>query len=257
MPATCPQPSGPMPTQCKPLSFRFQGCQCRRETPRSSPAGRSRRTPEPCRSGRWGASSDSLDRVPACFSDHRGPRLGIQTCRPCWCSASPALPWATRDLNDHDGPRHDPQSARGSPQGLCAAGRQRTRPRRSRPHSLLACGPHGTIEHREILTIRDSALPNILTPYDPNCGIQKGVTPLPVDVVFDNRALLGACKYYLVYQADLGNECSACSASVTESVQPRVGPNDICNSMFNCLIAYADKQSRLMFPNSTLRGCVG
>ena len=96
-----------MPTQCKPLSFAFQGCQRRRVTAAFD-------------GGSITSNAGALllreidrfiglfDRVAACFTDHRDPRLRVHSLRTLVAQRITGIALGYEDLNDHDDLRHDP-----------------------------------------------------------------------------------------------------------------------------------------------------
>ena len=96
-----------MPTQCKPLSFLFQGFQRRRITAAFD-------------GGSITANAGALllreidrfvglfDRVAACFTDHRDPRLRVHALRTLLAQRITGIALGYEDLNDHDDLRHDP-----------------------------------------------------------------------------------------------------------------------------------------------------
>ena len=96
-----------MPTQCKPLSFTFQGCQRRRVTAAFD-------------GGSITSNAGALllreidrfvglfDRVAACFTDHRDQRLTEHSVRTLVAQRITGIALGYEDLNDHDDLRHDP-----------------------------------------------------------------------------------------------------------------------------------------------------
>ena len=96
-----------MPTQCKPLSFVFQGFQRRRVTAAFD-------------GGSITSNAGALllreidrfvglfDRVAACFRDHRDPRLRVHALRTLLAQRITGIALGYEDLNDHDDLRHDP-----------------------------------------------------------------------------------------------------------------------------------------------------
>ena len=96
-----------MPTQCKPLSFVFQGFQRRRVTAAFD-------------GGSITSNAGALllrevdrfvglfDRVAACFKDHRDPRLRVHALRTLLAQRITGIALGYEDLNDHDDLRHDP-----------------------------------------------------------------------------------------------------------------------------------------------------
>ena len=96
-----------MPTHCKPLSFVFQACQRRRVTAAFD-------------GGAITSNAGALllreidrfiglfDRVAACFTDHRDPRLTQHSVRTLVAQRITGIALGYEDLNDHDELRHDP-----------------------------------------------------------------------------------------------------------------------------------------------------
>ena len=96
-----------MPTQCKPLSFVFQGCRRRRVTAAFD-------------GGSITSNAGALllreidrfvglfDRVAACFTDHRDRRLTEHSVRTLVAQRITGIALGYEDLNDHDDLRHDP-----------------------------------------------------------------------------------------------------------------------------------------------------
>ena len=96
-----------MPTQCKPFSFAFQGCQRRRVTAAFD-------------GGSITSNAGALllreidrfvglfDRVAACFKDHRDPRFTEHSLRTLVAQRITGIALGYEDLNDHDDLRHDP-----------------------------------------------------------------------------------------------------------------------------------------------------
>ena len=96
-----------MPTQCKPLSFVFQGFQRRRVTAAFD-------------GGSITSNAGALllreidrfvglfDRVAACFKDHRDPKLRVHAPRTMLAQRITGIAMGYDDLNDHDDLRRDP-----------------------------------------------------------------------------------------------------------------------------------------------------
>ena len=96
-----------MPTQCKPPSCRFQGFQRRRVTAAFD-------------GGSITSNAGALllreidrlvglfDRVAACFTDHRDPRLRVHALRTLLAQRITGIALGYEDLNDHDDLRRDP-----------------------------------------------------------------------------------------------------------------------------------------------------
>ena len=96
-----------MPTQCRPVSFGFQGCRGRKVTAAfdggaiTSNGGALLLRETDRRIGLF-------DRVAACFTDGRDPRLTEHSVRTLVAQRITGLALGYEDLNDHDSLRHDP-----------------------------------------------------------------------------------------------------------------------------------------------------
>ena len=96
-----------MPTQCKPISFAFQGRQGRRVT--AAFDGESITSNAGALLLRAADRSIGLvDRVAACFTDHRDARLTEHSVQTLVAQRIMGIALGHEDLNDHDELRHDP-----------------------------------------------------------------------------------------------------------------------------------------------------
>ncbi|WP_420632577.1 IS1380 family transposase [Candidatus Palauibacter sp.] len=114
-----------MPTQRKPVSFAFQGCQGRKVAA-SFNGGAITSNAGALLLGRIGRNGGLFDRVAACFTDHRDPRLTEHSVRTLVAQRIVGLALGYEDLNDHDHLRRDPvlgllAGKLGGGRGNCAA----------------------------------------------------------------------------------------------------------------------------------------
>ena len=116
-----------MPTQCKPLSFAFQGCQGRRVA--AAFDGRAITSNAGVLLLREiDRSVGLLDQVADCFTDYRDPRLTEHSVGTLVRQRVMGITLGYEDLNDHDQLRQEPCSGpalrqdRGTLEGLCAVG---------------------------------------------------------------------------------------------------------------------------------------
>ena len=96
-----------MPTQCKPLSFVFQGCQRRRVTA-AFDGGSITSNAGALLLRELDRFVGLFDRVAAGFTDHRDPRLTEYSVRTLVAQRITGIALGYEDLNDHDELRHDP-----------------------------------------------------------------------------------------------------------------------------------------------------
>ena len=96
-----------MPTQCKPQSFAFQGCQRRRVTA-AFDGGSITSNAGVLLLREIDRFVGLFDRVAACFTDHRDPRLRVHALRTLVAQRITGIALGYEDLNDHDDLRHDP-----------------------------------------------------------------------------------------------------------------------------------------------------
>ncbi len=96
-----------MPTQCKPISFAFQGCQGRRVTA-AFDGGSITSNAGALLLRAVDRSIGLVDRVAACFTDHRDARLTEHSVRTLVAQRIMGIALGHEDLNDHDELRHDP-----------------------------------------------------------------------------------------------------------------------------------------------------
>ena len=114
-----------MPTQCRPVSFGFQGCRGRRVTAAFDGGAITSNAGALLLRG-IDRSTGLFDRVAACFTDHRDPGLTEHSVRTLVAQRITGLALGYEDLSDHDSLRHDPLLAllsgklRGG-RGRCAA----------------------------------------------------------------------------------------------------------------------------------------
>ena len=96
-----------MPTQRKPISFAFQGCQGRTVTAAFN-GGTITSHAGALLLRESGRAMGLFDRVAACFTDHRDPALTEHSVATMVAQRIVALALGYEDLNDHDHLRHDP-----------------------------------------------------------------------------------------------------------------------------------------------------
>ena len=96
-----------MPTQCKPISFAFQGCQGRKVTA-AFDGGSITSNGGALLLRAADRSIGLIDRVAACFTDHRDARLTEHSVRTLVAQRVMGIALGHEDLNDHDELRHDP-----------------------------------------------------------------------------------------------------------------------------------------------------
>ena len=96
-----------MPTQCKPISFVFQGCQGRKVTA-AFDGGSITSNAGALLLRAVDRSIGLMDRVAACFTDHRAPHLTEHSVRTLVAQRIMGIALGYEDLNDHDELRHDP-----------------------------------------------------------------------------------------------------------------------------------------------------
>ena len=96
-----------MPTQCKPISFAFQGCQGRKVTA-AFDGGSITSNAGALLLRAVDRSIGLIDRVAACFTDHRAPHLTEHSVRTLVAQRTMGIALGYEDLNDHDELRHDP-----------------------------------------------------------------------------------------------------------------------------------------------------
>ena len=96
-----------MPTRCKPLSLVFQGCRRRRVTA-AFDGGSITSNAGALLLRETDRFVGLFDRVAACFTDHRDPRLTEHSVRTLVAQRITGIALGYEDLNDHDELRHDP-----------------------------------------------------------------------------------------------------------------------------------------------------
>ena len=96
-----------MPTQCKPFSFVFQGCQGRRVTA-AFDGGAITSNAGVLLLREIDRSIGLLDQVADCFTDYRDPRLTEHSVGTLVRQRVMGITLGYEDLNDHDQLRHDP-----------------------------------------------------------------------------------------------------------------------------------------------------
>ena len=96
-----------MPTQCKPLSFAFQGCQGRRVAA-AFDGGAITSNAGVLLLREIDRSVGLLDQVAGCFTDYRDPRLTEHSVGTLVRQRVMGITLGHEDLNDHDQLRHDP-----------------------------------------------------------------------------------------------------------------------------------------------------
>ena len=96
-----------MPTQCKPLSFAFQGCRGRRVAA-AFDGGAITSNAGVLLLREIDRSIGILDRVAGCFTDYRDPRLTEHSVGTLVRQRVMGITLGYEDLNDHDQLRHDP-----------------------------------------------------------------------------------------------------------------------------------------------------
>jgi len=96
-----------MPTQCKPLSFTFQGVRGRSVTA-AFDGGSITSNAGALLLRRIDRALGLFDRVAACFTDHRDPRLTEHSVRTLVAQRITGISLGYEDLNDHDELRRDP-----------------------------------------------------------------------------------------------------------------------------------------------------
>ena len=96
-----------MPTQCKPLSFAFQGCQGRRVAA-AFDGGAITSNAGVLLLREIDRSVGLLDQVAGCFTDYRDPRLTEHSVGTLVRQRVMGITLGYEDLNDHDQLRHDP-----------------------------------------------------------------------------------------------------------------------------------------------------
>ena len=96
-----------MPTQCKPLSFAFQGCQGRRVAA-AFDGGAITSNAGVLLLREIDRSAGLLDQVAGCFTDYRDPRLTEHSAGTLVRQRVMGITLGYEDLNDHDQLRHDP-----------------------------------------------------------------------------------------------------------------------------------------------------
>ena len=96
-----------MPTQCRPVSFGFQGCQGRKVTAAFDGGSITSNAGALLLRG-TDRSIGLFDRVAACFTDRRDPRLTEHSVRTLVAQRITGIALGYEDLNDHDFLRHDP-----------------------------------------------------------------------------------------------------------------------------------------------------
>ena len=96
-----------MPTQCKPLSFAFQGCEGRRVAA-AFDGGAITSNAGVLLLREIDRSVGLLDQVAGCFTDYRDPRLTEHSVGTLVRQRVMGITLGYEDLNDHDQLRHDP-----------------------------------------------------------------------------------------------------------------------------------------------------
>lgn len=96
-----------MPTQCRAVSFGFQGCRGRRVTAAFDGGAITSNTGAPLLRG-IEQSTGLFERVAACFTDGRDPRLTEHSVHTLVAQRITGIALGYEDLNDHDALRHDP-----------------------------------------------------------------------------------------------------------------------------------------------------
>ena len=96
-----------MLTQCKPLSFAFQGCRGRKVTA-AFDGGSITSNAGALLLRKIDRALGFFDRVAACFTDHRKPRLTEHSVRTLVAQRITGIALGYEDLNDHDELRRDP-----------------------------------------------------------------------------------------------------------------------------------------------------
>ena len=96
-----------MPTQCRPVSFGFQGCRGRKVTA-AFDGGAITSNTGVLLLREIDRSLGLLDRVAGCFTDYRDPRLVEHSVRTPVTQRVMGIALGYEDLNDHDQLRHDP-----------------------------------------------------------------------------------------------------------------------------------------------------
>jgi len=96
-----------MPTQCRPVSFGFQGCQGRKVTA-AFDGGSITSNGGALLLRAADRSIGLVDRVAACFTDHRDARLTEHSVETLVAQRIMGIALGYEDLNDHDELRHDP-----------------------------------------------------------------------------------------------------------------------------------------------------
>ena len=96
-----------MPTQCRPVSFGFQGCQGRKVMAAFDGGSITSNGGALLLRG-TDRSIGLFDRVAACFTDRRDPRLTEHSVRTLVAQRITGIALGYEDLNDHDFLRHDP-----------------------------------------------------------------------------------------------------------------------------------------------------
>ena len=96
-----------MPTQCRPVSFGFQGCRGRKVMAAFDGGSITSNGGALLLRG-TDRSIGLFDRVAACFTDRRDPRLTEHSVRTLVAQRITGIALGYEDLNDHDFLRHDP-----------------------------------------------------------------------------------------------------------------------------------------------------
>ena len=96
-----------MPTQCRPVSFGFQGCRGRKVMAAFDGGSITSNAGALLLRG-TDRSIGLFDRVAACFTDRRDPRLTEHSVRTLVAQRITGIALGYEDLNDHDFLRHDP-----------------------------------------------------------------------------------------------------------------------------------------------------
>ena len=96
-----------MPTQCRPVSFGFQGCRGRKVTAAFDGGAITSNAGALLLRG-IDRAIGLFDRVAACFTDGRDPRLTEHSVRTLVAQRITGIALGYEDLNDHDLLRHDP-----------------------------------------------------------------------------------------------------------------------------------------------------
>ena len=96
-----------MPTQCNPISCAFQGCQGRKVTA-AFDGGSMTSNAGALLLRAADRSIGLIDRVAACFTDHRDARLTEHSVGTLVAQRVMGIALGHEDLNDHDELRHDP-----------------------------------------------------------------------------------------------------------------------------------------------------